>query len=156
MVIQGDGSQCGDVDAILLIVGNLLRENRVQCVVAFKNDNVARADLQFPSIEFPFATDEVVAWQFHLLAVEQLIHLFTEECCVHSLDAFEVVFAVFVEWCVDAVDEVVVGRERVWVHSAGHQLYGQSLAGCGLSATAGSGQQHQLGSAFHNLVGHFV
>ena len=72
-----------------------------------------RPNLQFLSLEFAFTAHKIIAWQFHLFAIEQLVHLLVEKGSVHGFDAFKVIFSVLVQWGVDTIYEIVVGAERV-------------------------------------------
>ena len=63
---------------------------------------------EFLTAHFSFAGGKVIAWQFHLSSVEQGSQLFFEEGEVYGIQRFEVVFAVFIQWCVIPVYKLVV------------------------------------------------
>ena len=156
VVVELDGGECGNVDAEFLFVRNLLCEDGVQRMVSFKNEDVVWPNLEFLAFEDTLSALEVVAWEFHFLSFEQLVHLLVEELGVHGLDALEIILALLVERSVHSVHKVVVRAEGIGFQSAGHQQDGKALAGCGLSAAAGTGNEHKARMAFGNLVHNVV
>ena len=100
---------------------------------AFDEQNGAFGDVDFVSAVFAHAGFEVVGREVDDFACESALEVGVEEGEVEGVEAFVVVFAVFVAGRVVAVDEVVVERNHLRFHQARHQLDGEPLCGGGFS-----------------------
>ena len=99
---------------------DVLRQNRVESVIAFKDNDIFRTDLQFASLKNSFPRRKVITRKLHLFAVQQLIHLLVEERRIYCSDTFKVVFPVCIFWRIDAIDEIVVCADCMRTQAASH------------------------------------
>ena len=156
MVVQGYGGKGTDEDAVLLVLRHLFGQYGIQRMVALQYDDVTLADAYAAVLVDTLAQLEVVARQLHLLACQQLVHLLVEQRGIHGLYTLEVVVAVGILGRVHTVHEVVVRTDDVRTHAGCHEQDGQTLAGGGLSAGRGTGQEHQFGAFLHDVVHYLV
>ena len=152
VVIELNGCQCRDIDAIFLLVGYLLCQDWVKSMVPFKDDDIVGAYLELPSLENSLAPLEVIARQLHLFAIQQLIHLLVEECSIYSPDTLEVILAIGILGCINAVDEVVIGADGMRPQATSHREDCQSLGRCCLAATARPCKQDNTSMPVRYLV----
>ena len=75
---------------------------------AFDDEHVVGVHPQFLAALHTLARREVIAWQLHLLAIEQCVELLVHKRQVKCPDALEVVVAGLVARCQLPVNEIVV------------------------------------------------
>ena len=100
-------------------------------------------EFELLAVPFALACSKVVFRNLYALTLHQSCQVVFQQLVVDGLDIVEVVVAIGQFGRVDAVDEVVVGRERHGAQSAGQQLDGESLAEGGLTRTARARDEHQ-------------
>ena len=144
MAVQRNGGDGVYEYPEFLLLRNLLRQTRVQSVQPFDQQHGSFSQFEILAVELPAACDEVIFRNLNLFAVKQFDEIFLEIFMIHGVEIVEVVASVRQFRGVDAVDEIVVGRERDRVQSAGFQLDAQPFADRALSAAARSGDQDQL------------
>ena len=108
VVVEFDGGQCRNVDAEFLLFRNTFRHERIECVDAFHEKDGVRLQFEVDATLHALARWEVVAWQLHFLAVEQLFEMLMEEVEVERVDGFVVVFTVLVDRSAGSIYKVIV------------------------------------------------
>ena len=154
MRVKQNGGERRGIDAELLLLGNLCRQLRIQCVDAFHDENVARAQAQLLSTLLAPARLEVIARQFHLITAEECVELLIDEFHIEGVQAFVVELTFLVAWCPLAVHEVVVERDLDRPQAVGHQLYRQPFARGGLTTRRRtSDENHAYARPLGNHIG---
>ena len=133
MVIERDTGKRRYVDLVFQRVGNLLCQQRVQGMDTFNNQYGVAGQLQFLSVPFPFTRHEVILRNLHPFPLHESQQMVFEQVILHGLDIVEIVVAIRQFRCIQAVHEIVIGRERQRAQSAGKQLHAESFTECCLA-----------------------
>ena len=94
VAVQGDGGDCVDEYLVFLLLGDLVREARIEGVDAFQQHDGAFSQFLFLSVVFFLAGHEVVLRDIHFFAAEELQEVALEVSVVDCLEVVEVVGAV--------------------------------------------------------------
>ena len=143
IVVLGHG-ESGDVDAEEGIGGDASRKLRIETVDAFHDEDGLGGETQALPAEQALAGGEVVAWQFYLLALKELVEVLLEEVDVDGIEALEVVVAFLVEGCLVAIHVVVVQGDAEGFKPLLLESPAEFLAEGGLAAGGGTSDEHGL------------
>ena len=142
VVVQRDARERGDEDLEGARRGDLRDQLRIEGVDAFDQQHAARLHLQVLAVVFAASRDEVEFRHIDHFPVQQPEHVLLQGAVVHGLEIVEVVASVGEFRGLDAVDEIVVGRERNRLEAAGLELHAQAVRDRGLAAARRTGDQH--------------
>ncbi len=144
VVVEHDGGEGGGVHTVYLRVVYLGDERGVQGVYALDDKHLVGLQTQLLAAHLGLTSHEVVAWQLHLLAFDEVGEVLVEELEVERIERLEVVLAVLILGRRLAVEEVVVEGDANGPHAVGDELHGESLARRGLAAGGRTGDEHYL------------
>ena len=122
MVVNIQGGQAADIDAILALFGKGVGEGVIQAVNPLDDQNILLTQGQRFTVIFPGAFLEVIGGHLYGLALEQAHHVPVEALHVHGSQPLEVILAVGVSGGVLPVFKVVIRRDGVGAQPAGQQL----------------------------------
>ena len=122
---------------------------------AFHDEDIFLVQFHEIAVEITFAFLEIETWDFHFLAVQQIIQLPVEEVQVHGMQGLEVVVAFLVFRCMFAVDEVIVQFDDLRHEAEDADLVRKAFGRRGLSAGGRAGDENDLhtAAAFVDAVG---
>ena len=151
VVVERDAGEGRDEDLERILRRDLRDQLRVEGVDAFDQQHLAFRQLQVLAVVLAAARHEIEFRHVHHFAAQEREHVALDGPVVHGLEVIEVVAAVGQLGRLDAVHEIVIGRERDRAESAGLELNAQAPRDRGLAAAGRPGDQHDA-HRMHGVV----
>ena len=113
MLIDIDGSKCGDVDLELAFIGKSVAHLGIESVDSLYYENVIFFKLHVIAVIFSLSDLEIECRKFDPFTGKELEHVIVEALGIDSFDALEIVIAVFVPRSILTVYEIIIKSDSV-------------------------------------------
>ena len=148
VIVQKNRGQRRSIYSEYLLLRDVSRQFRVQCMNALYHQHIVIVHLQLVAALFTLSALEIILRQFYLLTTEEGVELLVDQIEIQGIDALIIIFARSILRRFLPIYEIIIERNLERFQSVYGKLYAQTLARSGLARRRRTCQQHQ----FHALA----
>ena len=110
--------------------------------------------LQFVTLPFPLSGEKIECRQFHLIALQQLLHIGPEQSRINGIDMFQVQFTIRPRHNLIPVNIIIIQTDQNRLFPLDPKLRCKPIGRCGLAGRTGACQHNRFGTSTADSVRH--